>query len=105
MKMACWGGEIEYTNQIWEVGQSNGEQNGQVRPCEGTGSGWMKGLCNEHNIRIILSAPYSPSPNSVATNSTWEMSHSSGLPLQSWAEVMGTFMYLQNHTKGDKYSI
>jgi len=31
----------------------------------------------------------------VTTNGTWAMSHGSGLPPQSWAEAMGTFMYLQ----------
>jgi len=65
----------------------------------------MKELCDEHSIWIILSVLYSPSPNSVTTNGTWVMSHSSGLPPRFWAEVMGTFVYLQNHTNGDKHSI
>jgi len=51
-------------------------------------AGWMKELCDEHGIRIILSVPYSPSPNSVATNGTWAISHGSGLPSRSWAEAM-----------------
>ena len=77
------GGEVKCTNQIWEVGQSNGEQNGQnsdVRPCKGTGSRWMKGLCNECDIQIILLVLYSPSSNSVTTKGTWVMSHGLGLP-------------------------
>jgi len=41
----------------------------------------MKELCDEHSIQIILSVPYSPSPNSVTTNGTWVISHGSGLPL------------------------
>ena len=101
-------GEIEYTDQIREVGQSNGERNGQngdVQPCKGTGSGRMKGLCDERDIRIILSVLYSPSSNSITTNGTWAMSRSSGLPPRSWAEAMGTFMYLQNRTNGDEHSI
>jgi len=65
----------------------------------------MKGLCNKRDIRIILSVPYSPSPNSVTTNGTWAMSCGLGLPPRSWAEVMGTFMYLQNRTNGDEHSI
>jgi len=48
----------------------------------------MKELCNEHGIWIISSVLYSPSLNSVATNSTWVISHGSGLPSRSWAEVM-----------------
>jgi len=51
-------------------------------------AGWMKELCNEHGIRIISSVPYSPSPNSVATNGTWAISPGSGLPSRSWAEAM-----------------
>jgi len=51
-------------------------------------AGRMKELCDEHGIRIILLVPYSLSLNSIATNSTWAISHSSGLPLRSWAEVM-----------------
>jgi len=51
-------------------------------------AGRMKELCDEHSIRIISSVPYSPSPNSVATNGTWAISHGSGLPSQSWAEAM-----------------
>jgi len=43
-------------------------------------AGWMKELCDKHGIRIISSVPYSPSLNSVATNGTWAISHSSGLP-------------------------
>jgi len=66
---------------------------------------WMKELCDEHSIWIISSVLYSPSPNSIATNHTWAMSHSSGLSPQFWAEVMGTFMYLQNCTNGDEHSI
>jgi len=66
---------------------------------------WMKELCNECGIWFILLVLYSPSLNSVTTNSTWVMSHGSGLPPRFWAEVMGTFMYLQNHTNGDKHSI
>ena len=65
----------------------------------------MKELCDEHDIWIISSVPYSPSSNSVTTNSTWEMSHSSRLPLRFRAEAMGTFMYLQNRTNGDEHSI
>jgi len=65
----------------------------------------MMGLCNERDIQIILSVPYSPSSNSVTTNGTWAMSRGLGLPLRSWAEAMGTFMYLQNHTNGDEHSI
>jgi len=42
---------------------------------------WMKELCDERGIQIISSVPYSPSPNSVATNGTWAISHGSGLPL------------------------
>jgi len=33
-------------------------------------AGWMKELCDEHSIWIILSVLYSPSPNSIATNGT-----------------------------------
>jgi len=51
-------------------------------------AGQMKELCNKHSIQIILLVPYSPSLNSVATNGTWAISHGSGLPSQSWAEVM-----------------
>jgi len=51
-------------------------------------AGWMKELCDECSIQIIMSVPYSPSPNSVTTNSTWAISHSSGLPSRSWAEAM-----------------
>jgi len=51
-------------------------------------AGQMKELCDERGIRIISSVPYSPSPNSVATNSTWAISHGSGLPSRSWAEAM-----------------
>jgi len=51
-------------------------------------AGRMKELCDEHGIWIILSVPYSPSPNSVATNSTWAILHGSGLPSRSWAEAM-----------------
>jgi len=58
----------------------------------------MKELCNEHGIQIILSVLYSPSLNGITTKDTWVMLHGSGLPLRFWAEVMGTFMYLQNHT-------
>jgi len=50
---------------------------------------WVKELCDEHGIWIISLVPYSPSPNSVTTKGTQAISHSSGLPLQSWAEVMG----------------
>jgi len=56
----------------------------------------MKELCNK--CRIILSVPYSPSLNGITTKDTWVMLHSSGLPPRFWAEVMGTFMYLWNHT-------
>jgi len=66
---------------------------------------WMKELCDECGIWIILSVLYSPSLNSITTNGTWVMSCSSGLPPQFWAEVMGTFVYLQNRTNGDKHSI
>jgi len=48
----------------------------------------MKELCDECGIWIISSVPYSPSPNSVATNGTWVISHGSGLPSRSWAEAM-----------------
>jgi len=68
-------------------------------------AGQMKELCNEHNIQIILSVPYSPSSNSITTNSTWAMLHGSRLPPRFWAEAMGTFMYLQNHTNSDEHSI
>jgi len=51
-------------------------------------AGWMKELCDECGIRIISSVLYSPSPNSIATNGTWAISHGSGLPSQSWAEAM-----------------
>ena len=59
-------------------------------------AGRMKELCDECGIRIISSVPYSPSPNSVATKGTQAISHSSGLPPQSWAEAMETFVYLPN---------
>jgi len=65
----------------------------------------MKELCNKCSIWIILSVLYSPSSNSISTNSTWAMSHGSRLPPQFWAEAMGTFMYLQNHTNSDEHSI
>jgi len=58
----------------------------------------MKELCDKHGIRIISSVPYSPSLNGVATKDTQAMLRSSGLPPRFWAEVMGTFMYLRNHT-------
>jgi len=45
-------------------------------------AGWMKELCNERGIWIILLVLYSPSLNSIATNGTWAMSHSSGLLLR-----------------------
>jgi len=32
----------------------------------------MKELCDKRSIQIISSVLYSPSPNSIATNSTWE---------------------------------
>ena len=32
------------------------------------------------------------------TNSTWAMSRSSGLSPRFWAEAMGTFVYLPNHS-------
>jgi len=51
-------------------------------------AGWMKELCDECGIWIILLVLYSPSPNSVTTNGTWAISHGSGLPSRSWAEVM-----------------
>jgi len=59
-------------------------------------AGWMKELCNECGIQIILSVLYSPSPNSITTKGTQAILHSSGLPLQSWAEAMETFVYLPN---------
>jgi len=68
-------------------------------------AGRMKELCDERGIWIISSVPYSPSSNSVTTNSTWAMSHGSRLPPQFWAEAMGTFMYLQNRTNSDECSI
>jgi len=68
-------------------------------------AGRMKELCDERDIRIISSVPYSPSLNSVTTNSTWAMSHGSRLPPRFRAEAMGTFMYLQNCTNSDKHSI
>jgi len=68
-------------------------------------AGWMKELCNEHGIQIISSVPYSPSPNSVATNGTWAMSRGSRLPPRFSAEARGAFVYLQNRTNGDEYSI
>jgi len=58
----------------------------------------MKELCDECGIWIISSVPYSPSLNGVATKDTWAMLCSSGLPPRFWAEVMGAFMYLWNHT-------
>jgi len=64
-------------------------------------AGRMKELCDERDIRIISSVPYSPSSNSVTTNGTWAMSHGSRLPPRFQAEAMGTFMYLQNRTNGD----
>ena len=51
-------------------------------------AGQMKELCNECSIQIILPVLYSPSLNSVTTDSTWVISHGSGLPSQSWAEAM-----------------
>jgi len=51
-------------------------------------AGRMKELCDKRGIQIISSVPYSPSPNSIATNGTWAISHGSGLPLRSWAEAM-----------------
>jgi len=68
-------------------------------------AGRMKELCDECDIRIISSVPYSPSLNSVTTNSTWAMLHGSRLPPRFRAEAMGTFMYLQNRTNGDEHSI
>jgi len=68
-------------------------------------TGRMKELCDECGIWIILLVPYSPPPNSVATNGTWAMSHSSRLPPQFWAEAMGAFVYLQNCTNSDEHSI
>jgi len=68
-------------------------------------AGRMKELCDECNIQIISSVPYSPSSNSVTTNGTWAMLHGSRLPPQFRAEAMGTFMYLQNRTNGDEHSI
>jgi len=56
----------------------------------------MKELCDERSIQTILLVLYSPSPNSVATKGTQAISHSSGLPPQSWAEAMETFVYLLN---------
>jgi len=58
----------------------------------------MKELCDKRGIQIISLVPYSPSSNGVATKDTWAMLCGSGLPPQFWAEVMGTFMYLRNHT-------
>jgi len=58
----------------------------------------MKELCDERGIWIISSVPYSPSSNGVATKDTRAMLRGSGLPPRFWAEVMGTFMYLWNHT-------
>jgi len=40
----------------------------------------MKELCDKRGIQIISSVPYSPSSNSITTNGTWVMSHSSRLP-------------------------
>ena len=62
-------------------------------------AGWMKELCDECSIRIISSVLYSPSPNSVVTKGTQAISHGSGLPLQSWAEAMETFVYLPNQQR------
>ena len=59
-------------------------------------AGRMKELCNKHGIWIISSVLYSPSSNSVATKGTQAISHGSGLPPQSWAEAMETFVYLLN---------
>jgi len=42
-------------------------------------AGRMKELCDKHGIQIISSVLYSPPPNSIATNGTWAISHSSGL--------------------------
>jgi len=61
-------------------------------------AGQMKELCDKHGIWIISSVPYSPSLNSIATKGTQVISHGSGLPPQSWAEVMETFMYPSNRT-------
>jgi len=58
----------------------------------------MKELCDKRGIRIISSVLYSPSSNGVATKDTWAMLRGSGLPPRFWAEAMGTFMYLRNHT-------
>ena len=58
----------------------------------------MKELCDKRSIRIISSVLYSPSSNGVATKDTQAMLRGSGLPPRFWAEAMGTFMYLRNHT-------
>jgi len=58
----------------------------------------MKELCNERGIWIISSVPYSPSLNGITTKDTRAMLRGSGLPPRFWAEAMGTFMYLRNHT-------
>jgi len=57
---------------------------------------WMKELCDECGIQIILLVLYSPSPNSVTTKGTQAISHGSGLPPQSWAEAMEAFVYPLN---------
>ena len=59
-------------------------------------AGWMKELCDKRGIRIISSVLYSPSLNSIVTKGTQAISHSSGLPPQSWAEAMETFVYPLN---------
>ena len=53
-------------------------------------------LVRNSTLGTVLS--HSPSLNGIATNGTQAMLHGSGLPLQFWAEAMGTFMYLLNCT-------
>jgi len=58
----------------------------------------MKELCDKCGIRIISLVLYSPSSNGIATKDTRAMLRGSGLPPRFWAEAMGTFIYLRNHT-------
>jgi len=68
-------------------------------------AGTVSEFCNERGIRIITSAPYSPSSNGisehpacVATYGTRVMPRDSSLPPRFWAESSTAFMYLRNRT-------